>query len=75
MRQQLRDLHYQDLTSCLLQAEQAKRSYETTVATLKQKAAKRNEQDTRRWEARRQLVQQIYDSAQVRHPWSSGFRV
>lgn len=41
------------------------KSYEAKVTTLRQTAVARDLQETRLWEARRNLVQKIYSSAQV----------
>lgn len=51
--------------SLFLQAEQAQRSYQAKVMTLKETAARKSQQDSKKWEARRHVVQQIYNSAQV----------
>ena len=41
------------------------KSYEAKVTTLRQTAVERDLKETRLWEARRNLVHQIYSSAQA----------
>ena len=54
-----------DSITTLAQAEEMQRSYEAKVTTLKETAVRRDQEDIKRWEARRNLVQKIYSSAQA----------